>query len=281
VKKILTLIILFVFIVNYLPAQVKVSFSIAPYRVISAGLVSYMVIATVPAGQVWKVGNFNLRISYNTNPAGCLTVHADSPVDSALTGLIGGIYTSYTTTSFASPPGISLNLLTLNTSGFLNLSAGTYKLGHLRFNTTVPFLSDTLRFRNPPLTPTTVVYDSTKKCAYGGSASDSSRYTAIVPIITIVEGNITTIPAEYQLYQNYPNPFNPVTSIKYDVPKSSFIKIIIYDLTGKEVGNLVNAEMPPGAYEVNWDGTGYASGIYFYKFESKDYTKVKKMVLLK
>ncbi|MCX6165094.1 MAG: T9SS type A sorting domain-containing protein [Ignavibacteriae bacterium] len=271
-KKLLTLIILLVLMVNYSPAQQKVTFTIAPYRVISAGIVSYMVTETVPAGQVWKVGNFNLRLSYNTNPSGCLTVHADSPVDSALTGLIGGIYTSYTTTAFASPPGISLNLLTLNTSGFLNLPAGTYKLGHLRFNTTAPFLSDTLRFRNPPLSPTTVVYDSTRKCAFGGSATDSSRYTTTNPIITGVEGNISTIPAEFQLYQNYP---------KYDVPKSSFIKIRIYDVTGKEVANLVNTEMQPGAYEVNWDGTGYASGIYFYKFESKDYTKVLKMVLLK
>jgi hypothetical protein len=196
-------------------------------------------------------------------------------------GLTGGIYTSYTTTSFASPPGISLNLLTLQTVGFVNLPAGIYKLGHLRFNVTAPFLSDTIIFRNPPMTPTSVVYDSTKKCAYGGSASDSSRFGIISPVITEVTGNITTIPTEYQLFQNYPNPFNPTTTIKYDVPKSSLVKIRVYDVTGKMISDLVNQQMEAGSYEVNWNGTEYASGVYFYKIETKDFAKVMRMVLIK
>jgi hypothetical protein len=283
-KKILTLIILLVFMVNYSPAQQKVTFAISPYRVISGGIVSYMVSATVPAGQVWKVGNFNLRIAFSTNPAGCLTVHPDNPIDSGLTGLIGGIYTQFNTiaVSTTTPPHIVFQILTLSTSGFLNLGPGTYKLGHIRFNITTPFLVDTLSFRNPPLSPTTVVYDSTRKCAFGGSASDSSRYsTSLTPIITGVEGSISTIPTEYQLYQNYPNPFNPITSIKYDVPKTSLVKIRVYDITGKMISELVNQQREAGSYDINWDGTGYASGIYFYKFESKDYTKVLKMVLIK
>jgi hypothetical protein len=280
-KKILTLLFLLVFLVNFAPAQQKVSFTIAPYRTLSSGIVSYMVTATVPAGQVWKVGNFNLRITYGPNPAGCLTVHADNPVDSALTGLTGGIYTSYTTTAFASPPGISLNLLTLQTQGFLNLPAGTYKLGHLRFNVTGSFLADTLSFRTPPMSPTSVVYDSTKKCAYGGSTSDSSRFTIISPVITEIEGNISTIPAEYQLFQNYPNPFNPTTTIKYDVPKTSLVKIRVYDVTGKMVSELVNQQMEAVSYEINWNGSEYASGVYFYKIETKDFTKVMRMVLIK
>jgi hypothetical protein len=280
-KKILTLIIFLVFMINISPAQQKVSFAIAPYRVISGGIVSYMITATVPAGQVWKVGNFNLRINYTTNPAGNLTVHPDTQVDSALAGLVGGIYTSFTTTNIASPAGISFNLLTLNTSGFLNLGPGTYKLGHIRFNITTPFYADTLKFRNPPSSPTTVVYDSTRKCAYGGTASDSSRYNTTNPIILGVEGNITTIPTEFKLYQNYPNPFNPVTSIKYDIAKSTLVKIRIYDVTGKLVEELINQNMEAGAYEANWNGTNNASGVYFYKIEAGDYTKVMKMVLVK
>ena len=280
-KKILTLIFLLVFLVNFSPAQQKVSFTIAPYRIITSGIVSYMVTATVPAGQVWKVGNFNLRITYGTNPAGCLAVHPDAVVDSALTGLTSAPYTSYTTTSFASPPGISLNLLILQTTGYLNLPAGTYKLGHLRFNITPPFLADTLNFRVPPMTPTSVVYDSTRKMAYGGSASDSSRYSTPSSVITWVEGNISTIPAEYQLFQNYPNPFNPTTTIKYDIPKSSLVKIKVYDVTGKLLSELVNQQMEAGSYEINWNGSEYASGIYFYRIETKDYSKVLRMVLIK
>jgi hypothetical protein len=280
-KKIFTIIFLLVFLVNFAPAQQKVTFMISQYRIISSGIVSYMVTATVPAGQVWKVGNFNLRITYGTGPAGCLTVHADNPVDSALAGLTGGIYTSYTTTAFASPPGISLNLLTLQTTGFLNLPAGAYKLGHLRFNITPPFLADTLNFRVPPMTPTSVIYDSTRKMAYGGSASDSSRYSVSNGIITWVEGNISTIPAEYQLFQNYPNPFNPTTTIKYDVPKTSLVKIKVYDVTGKMISELVSRQMEAGSYEINWNGSEYASGVYFYKIETKDFTKVMRMVLIK
>jgi len=283
-KKILTLIILLVFMVNYSPAQQKVTFAVSPYRVISGSIVSYMVTATVPAGQVWKVGNFNLRIAYSTNPAGCLTVHPDNPIDSGLAGLIGGIYTQFNTIGITTttPPHIVFQILTLATSGFLNLGPGTYKLGHIRFNLTTPFLADTLKFRNPPLNPTTVIYDSTRKCAFGGTTSDSSRYnTTLTPIITGVEGSIATIPTEYQLYQNYPNPFNPVTIIKYDIPKTSVVKIKIYDLTGKEIATLVNQEKEAGSYEMEWNGTGFASGVYFYKFESKDFSKVMRMVLIK
>ena len=280
-KKVLTLIILFVLMVNFSPAQQKVSFTIAPYRVISGGIVSYMIKATVPAGQVWKVGNFNLRITYASNPSGALTVHPDSPVDSGLAGLIGGIYTSFTTTAIASPQAISFNLLTLNSSGFLNLGPGTYNLGHIRFNITTPFLADTLKFRNPPLSPTTVVYDSTKKCAYNGVASDSSRYTTVDPIITVVEGNITTIPTEYQLYQNYPNPFNPTSTIKYDIPEKSAVKITVYDVVGKSVTVLLNEEMAAGRYEAQFDGTNLASGIYFCKIEAGKFNKIIKMLMIK
>jgi hypothetical protein len=279
-KKIFELFFLLVLLVNISAAQPKVNFTINPYGTISSGILSYMVKATVPAGQVWKVGNFNLRITFGTNPPGCLTVHPDNPVDSALGGLIGGIYTSFTTTAFASPPGISFNLLTLQTQGFLNLPAGTYNLGHIRFNITPPLNYDTLIFRNPPLFPTTVVYDSTKKCAYGGFASDSSRYTTN-NYTEEVEGNITTSPSEYQLFQNYPNPFNPVTTIKFDVPKTSLVKIKVYDVTGKLISELVNKQMEAGSYGVNWNGSEYASGVYFYKIETKDFTKVMRMVLIK
>lgn len=99
--------------------------------------------------------------------------------------------------------------------------------------------------------------------------------------VTGIAGNSSIVPKVYHLYQNYPNPFNPTTNIKFDVPKSGLIKIQIYDLTGKLIDVLVNREMEAGSYEVKWNGANYASGIYFYKFESVDYTKVERMVLVK
>jgi len=80
------------------------------------------------------------------------------------------------------------------------------------------------------------------------------------------------IPSEYKLYQNYPNPFNPSTNIKYSVKsrqggtssQTSNVKLIVFDITGKEVTKLVNQVQSAGIYLADWNATGYASGVYFY-----------------
>jgi photosystem II stability/assembly factor-like uncharacterized protein len=101
------------------------------------------------------------------------------------------------------------------------------------------------------------------------------------------EGN--EIPLTPSLNQNYPNPFNPVTKIKFDIPLSRgvpegrgvSVQLIIYDLLGREVTTLVNELMKPGIYEVDWDGSSSASGVYFYRLITDEYVETKKMVLLK
>lgn len=89
------------------------------------------------------------------------------------------------------------------------------------------------------------------------------------------------IPVKFSLSQNYPNPFNPTTKIKFDVPKPSFTKLIIYDMLGREVTTLVNEELKPGTYETDWDASYYSSGVYFYKIISGDFVETKKMVLMR
>ena len=89
------------------------------------------------------------------------------------------------------------------------------------------------------------------------------------------------IPKSFSLSQNYPNPFNPTTNIEFAIPKNSFAKLIIYDITGREVQTLVNEELKAGTYKVDFDGTNLASGIYFYKLETDNFSSVKKMVLIK
>jgi hypothetical protein len=96
-----------------------------------------------------------------------------------------------------------------------------------------------------------------------------------------ISGNNNPIPETYSLSQNYPNPFNPATSIKFDIPKHGIVKLIVYDLTGKEIESLVNEEKEPGRYEVAWEGSKYSSGVYFYKLETGDFKETKKMVLIK
>ena len=89
------------------------------------------------------------------------------------------------------------------------------------------------------------------------------------------------IPDEYKLFQNYPNPFNPTTSIKFDLQKISPAKLIIYDALGREVATLVNEKLRAGSYEVDWNGSGYPSGVYYYKLESNEFIFVRKMVMIK
>jgi photosystem II stability/assembly factor-like uncharacterized protein len=85
----------------------------------------------------------------------------------------------------------------------------------------------------------------------------------------------------YKLYNNYPNPFSPTSSIKYSIEKPTNVKLIIYDVFGKEIKILVNKKQNSGVYEVIFDGSNLSSGIYFYKLETKNYTETKKMVLIK
>ncbi len=89
------------------------------------------------------------------------------------------------------------------------------------------------------------------------------------------------IPAEYLLQQNYPNPFNPVTNIKFSVPKTGFVKLTVYDAAGKESAVLYSGELTAGTYNYDFDASQLASGIYFYKLESNDFSQTKKMVLVK
>ena len=84
------------------------------------------------------------------------------------------------------------------------------------------------------------------------------------------------IPAVFNLSQNYPNPFNPKTKINYDIPKNSFVKLIVYDILGREVIRLVNNEYKqPGRYTVDFNGTNFASGVYFYRIEAGRLRNVK------
>jgi len=90
----------------------------------------------------------------------------------------------------------------------------------------------------------------------------------------------------YQLYQNYPNPFNPATTIRFQVPKPSEVKIIIYNILGREVRTLVDRELEAGKYSEIWNGKNnnnisVASGVYFVRMQANDFVKVNKLLLIK
>ncbi len=89
------------------------------------------------------------------------------------------------------------------------------------------------------------------------------------------------IPVSFSLEQNYPNPFNPVTNLKFGISKSGFVSLRVFDVLGKEVKTLVNEIKPAGRYDITFDGSSLASGIYFYRLESGSFIQTKQMTLIK
>jgi hypothetical protein len=89
------------------------------------------------------------------------------------------------------------------------------------------------------------------------------------------------VPTEYALYQNYPNPFNPTTTIEFDIPEKTNVKLVIYDILGREIETLIDKELEPGKYKLNFTATNLPSGVYFYLIRAGNFVKVKKMTLIK
>ena len=114
-----------------------------------------------------------------------------------------------------------------------------------------------------------------------GLVYDASDAVFTIDIVTSVEELQEDIPTEFNLSQNYPNPFNPVTLIKYQIPNTSHVSIKLYDLTGQEVALLVNEVKEVGTYEIKFDASNLASGVYLYRMVAGDFTSARKFNLLK
>lgn len=110
-----------------------------------------------------------------------------------------------------------------------------------------------------------------------------SAFSTGVPVTPFVglQSNGSEVPKVYALYQNFPNPFNPVTNINFDIPKISLTRIIVYDILGKEVDVLVNEVLAAGKYNIDFNASHLASGVYFYKIEAENYIEKKKMIIVK
>jgi photosystem II stability/assembly factor-like uncharacterized protein len=90
-----------------------------------------------------------------------------------------------------------------------------------------------------------------------------------------------TVPNAFKVYDAYPNPFNPSTRIKFDVPKSSSVRILVYDMTGRQVDNLFEGYVSAGTFETVWKADKFNSGIYLIKFISNEFSSAKKLMLIK
>jgi hypothetical protein len=101
------------------------------------------------------------------------------------------------------------------------------------------------------------------------------------------EINVTVaIPDQFNLSQNYPNPFNPATVINYSLPQKTSVKLVVYDILGKEVKTLVNGEKDAGSYRIKWNGLNdndhlVSTGVYIYRIQAGDFVQERKMILMK
>ena len=96
-----------------------------------------------------------------------------------------------------------------------------------------------------------------------------------------IEPISTEIPGRFLLEQNYPNPFNPATKIKFNLPENGYVNLTIFDNSGRLIKNVVNENLSPGIYEVDFNASGLASGTYFYRLTANNFTETKKMILIK
>jgi len=134
---------------------------------------------------------------------------------------------------------------------------------------------------------TTTLFGNTRVYSVGGcpfvynglsGIKDNIGFDIVVPTSVT---NDPVIPSKYSLEQNYPNPFNPVTNIRYNLPKNSFVTLKIYDIMGREVQTLVNENKNSGTYEARFDASNLPSGMYFCKMTAGDFSAQNKMLLIK
>jgi hypothetical protein len=194
-------------------------------------------------------------------------------------------------TSLSRPAGASYDKYFFLVGGDTNATAGKNPRISVFNSQTNTWIGDMLNNPNPV---SNIMAGVTARCfndtvrvfqpgGYPASAVGSNIFivTGCGPTITGSTPISATVPKQYNLSQNYPNPFNPVTKISYDIPKSGFVTIKIYDVIGKEIATLVNETKSAGKYIVDFDGSSFASGTYFYRLETNGFAATKKMMLIK
>ncbi len=114
-----------------------------------------------------------------------------------------------------------------------------------------------------------------------GNSPDTIFANINLSVLVGVNDEISFIPTKFSLKQNYPNPFNPKTKIKYEIAKSGFVNLKVFDVLGREIKTLVNENKNAGYYEIDFDANNLNSGIYFYKLTTNNFSEMKKMILVK
>ncbi|HUI29683.1 MAG TPA: T9SS type A sorting domain-containing protein [Candidatus Acidoferrales bacterium] len=219
------------------------------------------------------VGKINTFEVYHDTSAN--NVSAEHAANLALTPLIKDRFSSVITVyeSGTSAPR--------NYNSVLNFDGNGDPTGMMLEDTTINFLNQKYLF----VTPDSVLLVPAVKdsdiylIAYQGLTLKWSK--KINDDIVGVKETGSTLPTSFMLSQNYPNPFNPSTTISYQIPEMSHVTMKIFDVLGREVATIVDERKMPGTYEVKFDGSRFASGVYFCRMNAGNYLATKKLMLLK
>ena len=164
----------------------------------------------------------------------------------------------------------------------INLFAGTYQNGiFLSTNNGTNWTQKNQGFNVVP-----IVFSLQIANNYIFAGTEQSVWRRSLTEIIGIQNISTEIPSAYSLSQNYPNPFNPTTNIKFEVARhggssTGVVKMVIFDVMGREVQTLVNERLQPGTYEASFDGSMLNSGVYFYKLVVDGFSETKRMILIK
>jgi len=116
---------------------------------------------------------------------------------------------------------------------------------------------------------------------YVSLSNTSTMVGTVLATLTDINQTSQLVPDKFALSQNYPNPFNPATTISFDIPVSGFTKLVVFDMSGKEISNLVSQNLTAGSYSVNFNAALLSTGVYFYRLEAQSFSEIKKMTLIK
>ena len=171
----------------------------------------------------------------------------------------------------------------------VSASGGIFELTHVSPKAPNVFTNDTIVWTFKYVAPDTVGTDSifangNSVDGTGGTAGDQWNFAVTKQIFLSAKSGITQInqiACAYKLNQNYPNPFNPSTKINYSILKNGFVSLKVYNQLGQVVSNLVSENQNAGSYAVDFDGSGFSSGFYYYMIEANDFIETKKMILSK
>lgn len=141
-------------------------------------------------------------------------------------------------------------------------------------------LSQTMLTFPEPLAESTLYYWRIK-AVNEYRESDWSEIWSFTTTMTTSAGLVGDLPVSFELHQNYPNPFNPATNIRYALPADTHVQLAVYDMLGRRMAMLVNERQKAGYHRVYFDGSGFSSGIYFYRITAGNFVKTNRMTLIK